>query len=249
MRLIGESTSMVHDRIPYVYRVVTKDGKVYIGSRTAKKCDPKEFWVTYFTSSKIVQRMIKEFGDEYFSVDHLEVFSTVGEAYRVEQERIKALWGTPGLLNRHFQDNDKDIWLTTSLPAEKNPMFGKRGELHHGYGKPGPLKGRKGKEHPMFGKRFPGMNGGERNYWFGKSSPMKGCHPWDNPSTIKYGSREQWKFADSAFECWKAGHGYYRIHKGLGIKIGVSQAMVNKFKSGWNPYEDEAWNNFVKDYT
>lgn len=238
---------MVVDRIPYVYQIATKDGKVYVGSRTAKKCDPTEFWVTYFTSSKVVQRMVKELGADHFSVEHLEVFSTVEEAYRVEQERIKTLWGTPGLLNRHFQDGGKDIWLTTSLPAEKNPMFGKKGELHHLYGKPGALKGRKGKDHPMFGRKFPGLNAGEKHPCWGKTSPMKGCLPWNNPSALKYGTTEQWKYADTAYEYWLVGFGYYKIHRALDLSFTVSQNMVNKFKSGWNPYEDEAWNNFVKD--
>ncbi|EBS2632388.1 hypothetical protein DRX00_11535 [Salmonella enterica subsp. enterica serovar Gatuni] len=238
---------MALDRVPYVYRIITADGKVYIGSRTAKKCDPKEFWVTYFTSSKIVKELIEKFGESHFSVEHIEPFSSIEEAYEVEQQRIKKMWGDPLLLNQHYQDEGKGVWLTTSLPSEKNPMFGKKGKLHHGYGKPGPLKGRKGKEHPMFGKRFPGMNGGEKNYWFGKSSPMKGCHPWDNPSAIKYGTCGQWEFADTAYEYWLSGFGYYKIHKSLGFSFTVSQTMVSKFKSGWNPYEDEAWNNFVKD--
>lgn len=39
----------------------------------------------------------------------------------------------------------------------------------------------------------------------------------------------------------------YRVVTNDG-KVYIGSRTANKFKSGWNPYEDEAWNNFVKEY-
>lgn len=233
---------MACDRTPYVYRIVSIYGEIYIGSRTAKKCDPREFWVTYFTSSKVVRSLIDKFGYDYFNIEHIEIFNTTEDAYRTEQKRIKDIWGSEKLLNRHFQDDDKDIWLTTSLPAERNPMFGRTGDKHPLYGKVGAMKGKTGKEHPMFGRRFPGMNAGEKNYWYGKSSPMKGCVPWENPSAIKYGTVKMWLSADTAFCFWKEHNvGYSKLSQATNISEGVCSSMIARFKAGWNPLEDLDW--------
>lgn len=83
---------MACDRTPYVYRIVSIYGEIYIGSRTAKKCDPREFWVTYFTSSKVVHSLIDKFGYDYFNIEHIEIFNTTEDAYRTEQKRIKDIW-------------------------------------------------------------------------------------------------------------------------------------------------------------
>jgi hypothetical protein len=46
--------------IPYVYRLTdTFNGKCYIGSRYAKRCEPSDLGVTYFTSSKTVSALFK----------------------------------------------------------------------------------------------------------------------------------------------------------------------------------------------
>lgn len=49
---------------PYTYLIGwSKLNKFYYGVRTAKNCNPNDFWVTYFTSSKQVKRMIKQYGN------------------------------------------------------------------------------------------------------------------------------------------------------------------------------------------
>lgn len=63
---------------PYIYKITFKiDGRVYIGSRfNSKGCSPDEFWVNggYFTSSRHVKNLIKEYGVDVWDIEILEVF-------------------------------------------------------------------------------------------------------------------------------------------------------------------------------
>lgn len=53
--------------IPYVYIIKNKTtGLKYVGVKYAKNADPEKFWVTYFTSSKHVKKLINMFGKEDF---------------------------------------------------------------------------------------------------------------------------------------------------------------------------------------
>lgn len=73
----------------YCYLITFKPtGQMYLGSRTAKDADPDEFWnrnhkTAYFTSSKIVHRLIKEFGEDSFEVNPILTFPN-GDAYEYE---------------------------------------------------------------------------------------------------------------------------------------------------------------------
>ena len=50
--------------IPYVYLLGwTSQNKWYYGRRTANGCNPSEFWITYFSSSKYVKQFIEEHGE------------------------------------------------------------------------------------------------------------------------------------------------------------------------------------------
>ena len=50
--------------IPYTYLIGwSKLNKFYYGVRTARNCNPSDLFVSYFTSSKQVKRMIKEYGN------------------------------------------------------------------------------------------------------------------------------------------------------------------------------------------
>lgn len=229
---------------PYIYYLVSKEGHIYIGSRTARGCHPSELWVKYFTTSNYVASLISERGEDFFQVEYIEVFADKDDAYWAEQTAIQNVWGTTGLLNKHYQKEGGAVYNTHGQYGEKNPMFGRTGESHPGWGKPGAMKGVTGEAHPMFGRKYPGNNAGEKNYWFGKSSPMKGCLPWDNPSAIKYGTRDCWLEADTAYEYWLAGNGYYKISKKLNIPAQPVHNMTNKFKDGWVPYDDPAWMEF-----
>lgn len=50
--------------IPYTYLIGwSKQNVWYYGRRTAKNCNPDEFWISYFTSSKYVKEFRKEQGE------------------------------------------------------------------------------------------------------------------------------------------------------------------------------------------
>jgi hypothetical protein len=54
----------MEDRTPYTYLIGWSDhDKWYYGVRYGKKCHPSDLFVTYFTSSKWVKRLIKEHGN------------------------------------------------------------------------------------------------------------------------------------------------------------------------------------------
>lgn len=49
---------------PYTYRIKwSSTGVSYYGVRYAKNCNPKEFWITYFTSSQYVADYVKRHGE------------------------------------------------------------------------------------------------------------------------------------------------------------------------------------------
>ena len=50
--------------IPFTYIIGwSQHNKFYYGKRTAKDCNPKQLWNTYFTSSKHVKQFRKEYGE------------------------------------------------------------------------------------------------------------------------------------------------------------------------------------------
>lgn len=61
--------------IPYVYIIKNKTTQLkYLGVRYAKNCHPNDFWVTYFTSSKLVKKLIDLYGKEDFYIKILHKF-------------------------------------------------------------------------------------------------------------------------------------------------------------------------------
>ena len=59
----------------YVYFVKNNTtGLKYVGCKYAKNAEPRLFWKTYFTSSSLVQCLIKEFGKEDFKFRILKTF-------------------------------------------------------------------------------------------------------------------------------------------------------------------------------
>ncbi len=49
---------------PFTYLIGWKEhNKWYYGVRYVRNCHPDDLWTSYFTSSKLVKKMRKEFGD------------------------------------------------------------------------------------------------------------------------------------------------------------------------------------------
>jgi len=61
----------------------------YVGVRYAKDCNPDDFWVSYFTSSKIVHKLIDLYGKDDFRYKIVKVFNDRNEAIITEQKYTK----------------------------------------------------------------------------------------------------------------------------------------------------------------
>ena len=62
---------------PFTYLIKFKPtGQVYYGVRYARKCNPSQLWTTYFTTSKIIKQLIKEYGISEFEFQIRRVFNT-----------------------------------------------------------------------------------------------------------------------------------------------------------------------------
>ena len=91
----------------YLYHVPT--GKKYYGFRFANKCEPKEdLWKEYFSSSKKVKKLIKEYGKESFVAEVRKLFDTPIEAFAWECEVLRRLKVTK-----------RDDWLNQTIGDEK----------------------------------------------------------------------------------------------------------------------------------
>lgn len=67
--------------IPYVYLIKNRTtGLKYLGVRYAKGCHPSDLWVTYFTSSSLVGRLIDQFGKEDWDVKIIHQYPNDPEA-------------------------------------------------------------------------------------------------------------------------------------------------------------------------
>jgi hypothetical protein len=74
----------------YVYRITfLPTDQYYIGYRGSKNATPSDLLATYFTSSKVVARLIKEHGVDKFAKEILAEFDTGVEAYEYEQQLLR----------------------------------------------------------------------------------------------------------------------------------------------------------------
>lgn len=82
------------ETIPYTYKLIFKPtGQYYYGVRYAKGCNPNDLWDKYFTSSKHVHKLIKEYGLNSFTIKITKTFSNKKDALLHELnilERVKA---------------------------------------------------------------------------------------------------------------------------------------------------------------
>lgn len=75
------------DRVPYTYLLkCVPENKYYYGVRFAKNCDPSDFWVTYFTSSKVVKQAVEKYGKEAFIFEIRQTFLDKDKALAWEQK-------------------------------------------------------------------------------------------------------------------------------------------------------------------
>jgi len=117
---------------PYTYLIRwSKLNISYYGVRYAQYCDPSDLWNPYKTSSIHVAKFIAEHGDPDI-IQVRKTFIDVPVAQDWEHrvlKRIKAV-NSDKWLNR---TDNKSI---APLYGEDHPHYGKKGEVHHSYGKP-----------------------------------------------------------------------------------------------------------------
>jgi hypothetical protein len=78
------------NQMAYVYKITfLPTDQYYIGYRGSKNAIPDDLLATYFTSSKVVARLIKEHGVDKFAKEILAEFDTGVEAYEYEQQLLR----------------------------------------------------------------------------------------------------------------------------------------------------------------
>jgi hypothetical protein len=131
----------------YLYHIPT--GKKYYGSRVANTCDPEEdLWKIYFSSSVLVEALIKQYGADSFQAIVRKTFDTDQEARDWEdhvQHRLKVV--------------EKEEWLNQAYA---------HGPFHTSW------KGRKHTSRAIEKMRGPRPSvSGEKNHFFGKKHTEK----------------------------------------------------------------------------
>jgi len=95
--------------IPFTYKLVFKPTKqYYYGVRWAKGCSPNDFWITYFTSSKHIKKLINEYGKNSFEFKVTKTFSNKIDAGN---------WETAVLERVKTNKNSKFINKTNNMPV------------------------------------------------------------------------------------------------------------------------------------
>lgn len=162
---------------PYTYIITyNRTGEFYIGSRSANRASAADdLWHTYFTSSKIVKERIKSEGTDCFTAQVIDEFETPEEAFVAEQILISERISNPLCLNKTYQLNGKQAFLTTGskreLSADTRRKISKtlKAGAHRSY--------ERTDEHLAIlaanGKKTGGWNKG-MTYKHSKPSPLKG---------------------------------------------------------------------------
>lgn len=94
---------------PFTYHLFHKPTKKhYYGVRHKKGTVPSDLWTTYFSSSKVVHKLIEEYGKDSFDVSVRKTFTTGEEAIRWEHK----------LLTR-INAADRDDWINRHNGGKK----------------------------------------------------------------------------------------------------------------------------------
>jgi hypothetical protein len=181
--------------LPYTYLIGWSNlDKWYYGVRYAKNANPSEFWITYFTSSRIV----KEFREKYGEPDIIEIrqtFKSQAKARDWEYNVLKRLKVKNDLkwLNQcenrfPFNTKDKSYMKTPEYRAKLSAS--KKGKPAHNKGKPSPAKGMR-----MF------TNGVEQRKCFPGNEPEGWWHgsvtkPWNKGIPHPPKTREKIRLAN-----------------------------------------------------
>jgi hypothetical protein len=73
----------------YLYHIPT--GKKYYGVQFNSRANPEDLWTTYFSSSKLVEKLIEQYGKDSFKYEIRKIFETTEEAHEWEQSVLKRI--------------------------------------------------------------------------------------------------------------------------------------------------------------
>jgi hypothetical protein len=88
----------------YIYRIEnTITNEFYIGSRIKDAIPHEDLWIKYFTSSKLVAKLIEQHGKDSFTTEIVEIYDDKNQCYIAEQHLIKANIKNPLCLNKQYR--------------------------------------------------------------------------------------------------------------------------------------------------
>jgi hypothetical protein len=163
--------------IPYTYLIGWPELNLwYYGVRYARGCHPKDFWVSYKTSSDRVKKIVKEHGEP--------PVRTIRKTF--SDEKTARLWEFRVLTKMKVVA--KDQWINGNTGIAFDPKCRSRGDDHH-MRQPGGSDYIKGKNNPMANpetaKKFSGQN-----HWINRRENAfdvyeNGVHPFRRPEVAQ----------------------------------------------------------------
>lgn len=108
--------------LAYTYFVKNKiTNQFYYGSRKTDRLPADDLWIKYFTSSKVVKALIKEFGSNSFDIQIIEYSTNYDKCYWLEQALIKENISQELCINRHYIDpiSGNNKFSTAGIPCSQ----------------------------------------------------------------------------------------------------------------------------------
>jgi len=117
----------------YVYKITSKvTGQFYFGSRTNNvsngRTPEEDLWKFYFTSSKVIKRLIEEYGVDSFDIDIIFKDADYAKCFWEEQRLIFENRNNPNRLNKAYvnPETGKKVLTTFNETEEENKIRSKR---------------------------------------------------------------------------------------------------------------------------
>lgn len=80
------------NHVPYTYLLkFIPENKFYYGVRYQKGCHPDDLFTTYFTSSKVIKKLLEEYGKDAFVWEIRKTFNNVDSARQWETDVLKKI--------------------------------------------------------------------------------------------------------------------------------------------------------------
>ena len=115
-----------NDRTPYTYLITHKTtNKKYYGVRYCKGCHPSDFWISYFTSSKIVHKIIEQEGKEIFDYEIRKIFNSVERAKKWEHKFLKKIKANNNQMFLNINNSNNFVFTEKWYQTEKGQQKAK----------------------------------------------------------------------------------------------------------------------------